>query len=350
MELHLSRPGVVVPARVDPDGKTGPTRGQIRGPSWTRVAPGLYRPDGVADTVDQRIVEAVAALPDGGAATGWAALHWLGARWFDGMDGDGAPLPVPVAVGDQHVRRRRSGVVVSEDWLLPGDVTVVDGLPITIPVRSVTYAARVANGEIEALRAIEMAAYDDLVSLAELRDYTARLISRPGKIRLQRALDVAEENAWSPMEVVMRRFWQERRARPLMCNAPVFDLTGRHLFTPDLLDVRAGVAGEYDGSVHEEGRRRSRDLEREEVARRLGIEVVVMMAGRGEQQRFERRLDSAYERQRARHGDAPRRWTVQQPPGWVDTSTVDQRRALSPADRERWLAHRRTGQNGREIA
>ncbi|HWJ65558.1 MAG TPA: hypothetical protein VNT31_02680 [Nocardioides sp.] len=348
MDLHITRPGIVTPQRVDPCGLTGPTRGQSRGPGWSRVAPALYRPAGTADTVAQRIVDAVAGLPDGSAATGWAALGWIVDRWFDGLAADGSALPVPVAVGDRHVRRNPARITVSEDWLFPGDVVVVDGLPITIPVRSVTYEARVAVGEIDALRAIEMAAYDDLTSIAELRAYAATLVGRPGKVQLDAALDLASENSWSPMEVVMRRFWQQHRDRPLLCNQPVFDLEGNHVFTPDLLDVEAGVAGEYNGEVHDTGARRSRDLTREELTRRLGIEVVSMMGGRGERRRFLHRLDGTYER--AARSTGPRPWTIEQPPWWVDTSTVARRRALSPAERERWLGRRRTGGNGREIA
>ncbi|MBM7519870.1 hypothetical protein [Nocardioides nitrophenolicus] len=346
MELHLTRPDLVVPVRADPSGRTGPTRGQVRGRHWTKVAPALYRPAGGATTVAQRIVDAVAGLPEGGAATGWAALHWLGARWFDGRDPEGRPLPVPVAVGDRHALRARAGIVVSEDWLYEDDVVLVDGLPITTPVRSVCYLARVARDEIGALRAIEMAAYDDLVSVAELKVYAASLVGRPGKRRLEAALEVADENTWSPMEVVMRRFWQRQRGRPLICNPPVFDAWGNHLFTPDVLDVAAGIAGEYDGRVHGAGPRRSRDLDREELARRLGIEVVTMMAGPGEEQRFLRRLDGAYDR--ARHRPRLRSWTLDQPWWWVDTSTVARRRALGPAERARWLG-RRTGQNGRDF-
>lgn len=49
----------------------------------------------------------------------------------------------------------------------------------------------------------------------------------------------------------MRLCWcrEVTRAR-LRCNPPVFDLEGRHLLTPDLLDVDHGVSGEYDGAVH----------------------------------------------------------------------------------------------------
>ncbi|WGY00248.1 MULTISPECIES: hypothetical protein [unclassified Nocardioides] len=340
MGLDITRSGLVVPVRIDPSGRAGPTPGQVRGRRWRTAGPYHFVPADVALTTQQRILEAVACLPPGSAATGWAALSWLEARWFDGVAADGSALPVPVALGDRRVARKRPGVTLSEDWLFADDVVVIDGLPVTIPLRSVTFEARTASDDIAAVRAIDMAAYDDLVDLASLHAYTARLISRRGKRRLERALAVADENAWSPMEVVMRRIWHQHRSGILLCNAPIFDLQGRHLFTPDLLDPVAGVAGDYDGVDHLEGGRHSRDLMREELTRRAGIEVVTMMAGRGEAARFRYRLDGALAR--AAGPTVPRTWTLAQPDWWVDTSTVARRRALTPAQREIWLRHRRT--------
>ena len=51
-----------------------------------------------ADDPDQRIYEASMLLPEYGGVTGWAALHWAGARYFDGVDPTGKPRPVPLAV------------------------------------------------------------------------------------------------------------------------------------------------------------------------------------------------------------------------------------------------------------
>ncbi|WP_436698619.1 hypothetical protein [Nocardioides sp. BYT-33-1] len=340
MGLDITRPEVVVPVRIDPAGRRGPTPGEARGRRWRGAGPGGYVPADAPRTTEQRIVEAVACLPPGSAATGWAALHWMGARWFGGFAADGAELPVPVALGDRRAARPRPGVILSEDWLFADDVIAVDGLPVTVPLRAVTYAARTAPDDIAAVRAIDMTAYDDLVDLASLRAYAARLVGRRGKRRLDRALAVADENAWSPIEVVMRRIWQLHRCATLLCNPPIFDRQGRHLFTPDLFDPVAGLAGDYDGDVHDEGTRRSRDLMREELTRRAGIEVVTMMAGRGEAARFRYRLDGALARAGDRRG--PRLWTLTQPSWWVDTSTVARRRALTPEQRAIWLRHRRT--------
>lgn len=338
---HLTRPGIVVPVRVDPTGRLGPTRAQARGRRWRQVAPWYHVPaETDSERTDQRIVEAIAPLPPGSAATGWAALHWLGARWFDGTDADGRHLDVQAALGHQHTARYRPGVDLTEDWLFDDDVIWVDGLPITVPLRSVSYLARWAPTDLVATRHVDMAAYDDLVTLDRLAAYGVRLGSRPGIRRLRRAIAAADENAWSPMEVSARFTWHGAfPGRSLSCNRPVFDLAGNHLFTPDLLDVEAGVAGEYNGTDHGDDERRRQDLVRDDVARRHGIEVVTTMAGPRERERFLHRLRGAYGRAGTQTG--PRTWTIEQPDGWVDTSTVASRLALTPYQRDRWLRYRR---------
>jgi hypothetical protein len=55
---------------------------------------------------------------------------------------------------------------------------------------------------------------------------------------------------------------------------------------------------------------------------------------------FLTRLEAAYDRARYA-AELGRDWTIQPPRWWVDTSTVDARRNLSPELRERLLQHRR---------
>ncbi len=103
---------LVQPSRLDPDGATGPTRGQARGGRWRRVGPGLYVPSAVDDDrPEQRIVEAAARLPPEGAVTGWAAGRLLGAGYLDGQLPDGSTrLPVPLAIGPRARLRPAPGV------------------------------------------------------------------------------------------------------------------------------------------------------------------------------------------------------------------------------------------------
>ena len=343
MPYAVTRSGIVVPSRIDPAGRTGPTPAQARGPRWRSPAHGWHLPADVdGGQLDQRIVEAVVGTStESAAATGWAALAWLGARWFTGVGAGGRSLDVPVAIGDRAVARRRPGVMVSQDWLFPGDVVVVDGLPITVPDRSVSWQARRARSLASAVCVIDMAAYSDLIDLETFADHVARLPARPGVRLLRRAVGLADENAWSPMEPPMRVLWEleGRHPKPLS-NVPIFNLRGTHLFTPDLFDPIAGVAGEYNGAGHDGDAPRARDLDREELARRVGIETVSMVPKDiGQSGRFLRRLNGAYQRAAERR-DEPRLWTLEQPGWWVDTSTVGARRGLTDEERVRWLRHR----------
>jgi len=336
----VTRDGVVIPVPLDRAGITGPTPWQARGPEWRRSAHGLYTPAYVdGDAPEQRIVEAAALLPDLKAAvTGWASLHWQGGRWFSGLAMDGAtPLPVPLAVDGRHRLRTRPGVRVFEDWLEESDIVRVDGLPVTRPVRAVTTEVRRARTLIQAVTVIDMAAFSDLVSLEELMaDAGPHLVARPWARKVMTALAEADENVWSPREVEMRLLWQESVGVRPLCNIPIFDEQGRHLFTPDLFDPESGVGGEYDGVLHLEDGRRGRDVVREEMVRDLGLELVTMVsADSANRDAFRARVKSTYRRARSRPTSSG--WTLEQPAWWVDTSTVDRRRTLSDSQRARLL-------------
>lgn len=334
----LERPGLTLPVRMDPAGKTGPTSNQARGPRWRRSSQGLFVPTEVdASVVEQRIVEAAAVLPVGGGVTGWAALRWMGGFWFDGARGDGTPLPVDLASGPGKVRHQ-DGIRISEEFVRTGEVTGVDGMPVTSAVRSVCFLMRHARDLRAAVVALDLAAYNDLVSIDEAARYAATLGTWTGIPQCRRALDLGDENAWSPPEILGRLIWvlDAGLSRPL-CNRPVFDLDGRHIGTPDLLDVEAGLVGEYDGRLHLAGAQRRRDRDRDTRYRQVGLEVVTLMAGdvavpgQAAELIVEARSRSLFE------AESRRRWTVEPPPWWTPTFTVQQRRALDPDAREQLL-------------
>jgi hypothetical protein len=270
--------------------------------------------------------------------TGWSALCWLGARWFGGLAANGrTSLDVPIALGaQQRGARRRAGVELTQDWLFADDVDVVDGLLITSPLRSVAFEARRAASLTGAVRVIDMAANNDLIDLAALSDYSERLVARPGVVRLRQAIDLADENVWSPQEVGLRLVWIDETGRRPATNRPVFDLAGNHLFTADVIDEERGVLGEYDGAIHLDPQPRRRDLNRDALYRDLDLECVTMMsADRRDTNDFARRLHAAYRRSGSR--SRSRRWTTERPDWWVDTSTVVARRTLDADQRSIWL-------------
>jgi hypothetical protein len=341
--FHPNRPHLVAPVRVDATGERGPTRAQARGPDWRRSGHGWYVPVGTdRNLVAQRIVEAAAVLRGYGGVTGWAALNWLGDHWFDGLAHDGvSQLPVPVTTGMFHVREQ-PGIAISEERCRPEDLISVDGLRLTTAVRSVCFEMRYARTERLAVCALDMAAFSDLVSIAELAAYATEHPGWTGIPQCRRAIPYADENCWSLRESLMRQIWERDAGLPRpLTNRPVFDRSGRHIGTPDLLDPVAGVAGDYDGALHLAGRQRARDVRREHRFRSAGLEYVVMLgADFADVASFVTRLRSSYARARFEPEPA-RAWTIEPPRWWIPTLTVDQRRRLDPQTRERLLRHRR---------
>jgi hypothetical protein len=223
----------------------------------------------------------------------------------------------------------------------PRDVERIDGLPVTVAARATCFEMRYARGLRDAVRVLDMAAYDDLVSVEEAWAYAVPYLQGwTGVPQCREAILLADENTWSPMETDLRLLWVlDLGLPPPLCNRPVFDLEGRFIGTPDLLDVDAGVAAEYDGSLHLEGRRRACDLRREAAFRAVGLEYVTMVAAdRRDPSYFLRRTLEARARQMRLAPE--RRWTTELPPWWVPTHSVELRRRLSSTDRSRLLGRR----------
>lgn len=337
--FHERRPGVVAPVRADPTGRRGPTRGEARGPRWRTTGCGLVVPADVVPTPGQRAVEAAAVLKDGEAVTGWAALSWQGGTWFDGtLDG---VRHRPVTVVARRNVRARPGFRVSQEFLHPDEIEVVDGLAVTRAVRSVTFEMRYAAGLGEAVEAIDMACYSDLVSIAEVAAHLRQLGPVTGIQQARDALHEAEENSWSPRETRMRGVWTRRAGLPRpRCNVPVFSLDGRHIGTPGLVDATTGVVGLYHGDSHLSLVGAATDFKKDAAYRDAGLEPVSMLATDwNDLDDFTRRLVAAVRRARAQRG--ARGWTIEPPEWWTPTETVAQRRALTARQRERYLRYRR---------
>ncbi len=290
---------------------------------------------------EQRIVEAAAVLPAYGGVTGWASLRWMGVTWFDGLVPDGTLRPVSLATAGDDIRSQ-PGIHISAERLDPSELVLFDGLRVTTAVRSVCFEMRYAGSLRAAVVWADMAMDADLVSRRELETFVAAQSGWTGVPQCREALRLTSENSWSPRETShLRLVWiLDARLPPPLCNVPVFDLGGRHIGTPDILDEEAGVAGEYDGSLHLQGAQRARDIRREEAFRSVGLEYFTVVAADA------RDLDNVVRRMRATRGrarfEAPsiRRWTTDQPLWWTPTETVEQRRALTATQRERWLRHR----------
>jgi hypothetical protein len=334
-EERVLRAGLVLPVRRDKTGQSGPTKKEAEGGRWRRTSHGFFVPSEVShDDVNQRIVEASVVVPNGCGITGWAGLRWLGGRWFTGTTAEGDHLPVMIAIGTHDIRPQPDfGIAVTGEGLAARMVMALDGVPITRAVWSVSFEMRYARTWRQAVVSLDMAAYNDLVSIDEQTEFVSHQNGWTGVPQARKALPFAEENSWSPMETLMRLVWVvDADLPPPLCNSPIFDLHGRHLGTPDLLDLDTGLMGEYDGPGHLLRGQRARDVPRAELLRSHDLESVIMLADDFNDldaytERLRRARRSALRRQPAR-----RTWTIEPPWWWTPTLTETQR--------ERFLKYR----------
>ncbi|WP_109506162.1 hypothetical protein [Nocardioides speluncae] len=311
--------GLVRPVPVDPDGLVGPTRGQAQRGRFRATSRGLYVPAEVdGDVVEQRILEQSARLRRYGAVTGWAALRWRGANFFDGMtDGGRTVRPVPLVVGLAKLRGDPL-IALSQEQLAPSEREFIDGVWCTTVQRAVFDEMRAAPSLREAVVVLDMAAAARLISTSLMAEYVAKRSAWTGVPRVREALLLASDDSRSPQESRMRLVWVvDARLPTPLCNQPVFDLRGNLLGIPDLLDPVAGLVGEYDGADHKEGERHRRDVAREDVFRNHGLEYFEIVGGDlRDRDRSAARMRNARARAKFLPSES-RAWTLEPPP-WYD--------------------------------
>lgn len=308
---------LVRPVPIDPQGVSGPTAGQAKGPRWRRSSPRFYVPAGADRSfVEQRILEESQALPPGGLVTGWAALRLAGGGYFDGLDTtDLSELPVPLLIPPGRKIRARAGIVVIRREIEVEDTTTLHGIPCARAERAVCDEVRRVDQLRSAVRVVDMAYAASLTTPRRLGEYVRRRDGRHG-VRLVRAAHaLSDPRSRSPQEVDLRLVWQLDAGlpRPRM-NWPVADDAGRYLGKPDLLCEELAVFGEYDGAEHRSRSRHRVDVRRHDDFRRVGLEGFVVV---GEDLRdvalVVDRMRAAV--RRAGQSLVPRTWRVRSDPG-----------------------------------
>jgi hypothetical protein len=268
--------GLVLPVRRLGPGRSGPTPGAVRGSAWVQVAQGWHVPAGTPRTPEQRTFEVGSRLPTDGLVTGWAALRLAGASYFEGLAGDRrTPLPVPVLL--PHHARLRGPEVRVERTRLPLPAAVWRwGVPCVPGELALLHEVRRAATARLAGVMVDMALAAGVVDLARLREAARAQRRLPAGAAY--ALDRACGECRSPRESDMLQVWESVAGfpRPLM-NREVRDLSGRLLAVVDLLDVEAGVCGEFNGAAHRSAARQSRDEKRHAALRGVGLETFAVV-------------------------------------------------------------------------
>lgn len=240
----------------------------------------MYVPSEVDEgVVEQRIVEQASRIRGYGAVTGWSALRWHGASFFDGTTAGGRErLPVPLVV---HSKLRPGpGSVHTQEQLSVSEWSWVGGLPVTTVQRALLDEVRRVEGVREKANVISMAAAARLISVRLFAEYVAHRGPWTGIQGARDAVGLAVDDCRSPQEFRMLMVWLLDAGLPEpLLNREVFDLDGRLIGIPDLLDVEAGLVGEYQGADHKDGGRHRDDVEREERFRNAGLEFFEVVGG-----------------------------------------------------------------------
>lgn len=307
-------------------GRRGVPRGTLVGPRFERTTYGYYRRTGALPTTAQRIMDVVAGLPDGAWVAGWAAAYVRGVDTFDGLDDRTmTELPVPVLLPPGQRRRATDGIAYRQSTLIPRG-EVIEGVPVTLALRTALDLALLAPDLTEAVVALDAILAARILTDDRLRHAGANLPPRRGVRQARAAIRLTRIGVRSPWESRLRMFADQQAGLvDLEVNTPVFDRDGRLLGIPDLLDVGAGLAMEYDGATwrseraagHRDRAQHREDNEREERLERAGL--VVVRVEKDDLTRYRRQLA---ERIRAARQDglsrnrARDRWTIEQPEGW----------------------------------
>lgn len=254
----------------------GVTRGELSGPRWRAPYRGVHTPQ-VAVPTDprQRIHDAAELLPPGGAVGGWAAAHLLGATDLDGRGRTGRDLePVRLVIPPALHLAGRERVGYWRSVLEPDDVREVDGIPVTTPLRTAFDLARSQPLE-DAVVALDVMARQLGVAPGAVETFLRSHHRFRGVPLGLRAASLAEPRSRSCGESRLRVVWMvdARLPRPLS-NPIVVDDSGSFVAMPDLLDLDAGMAAEYDGSGHRDLGAHTHDNAREEDMEGVGLVVV----------------------------------------------------------------------------
>lgn len=294
---------------------SGVSRRTLAGPSWRQVAHGWHVPSVTARTPAQRVVEAAAVVPRA-SVSGWAAGYVLGADVLDGRDAlTGRTQDVRIVLPATASRVAVPGVRCVRTDLDEQDVVLRHGLRLTAPGRTALDLAREAVDLVEAVVVL-----DSLLAARVLHPRHLALLESCGPLsgaaQARQAAAAARPGVRSPWETRLRLFvTRELRLPEPAVNLPVFGRDGTFLGAPDLLDVEAGLALEFDGAGHRERERHRADNVREEGFERHGLVVVRADSLDLTQHRAELGRRVLAGRRDGLRNRTPPRWTTD-PPSW----------------------------------
>ena len=208
---------------------------QLRGPSWKRVARGIYVWTGLSENPLTKLEGLAHRLPRACAFSGLTAARVYGLEL--GLDQSvemTAPLGVPLRPTSDWKARQ---------MLRPGDTMLHLGLPVTSPTRTFFDLARTLRPG-DSVAALDWALHHRWVRLSGLESYLDERPRWPGICRARRALALADGRSESLMESRLRVILIDGGLPPPDVQVWVGDRRIDMAYP----DVKLGI--EYDGEAH----------------------------------------------------------------------------------------------------
>ena len=218
---------------------------------------------------------------------GWAAA-WLhlaaGARplgvvrpelaaFFTGLAADGSLKPLLLCAPPEARIAARAGVRVFRSAVPESERSERAGFPVTSPTRTAFDLARLCGWE-DAVASLDLMRAGLGLDLDALQQLNRDRSGWRGVIQGRRAIQASEPGVESPQETRLRLAWAAIGLPRPQCNVGVGTRGGDFVARVDLMDVCAGVVGEYDGAGHASAAARRSDSVRQERLEDLGLVVL----------------------------------------------------------------------------
>lgn len=181
-------------------------------------------------------------LNGGGVLSGYSAAELLGSGCVPGDPS----VEVTVPGGDF---RERPGLAVHRDLLADDEVTAVDGVTVTTPLRTAWDLARWLP-TVEAVVAVDALARVGGFEPRALLRIQQRYPRARWRRRVPGVIDLSDPRAESPMETRSRLVLVLRGLPPPELQYEVYDSDGQFVARLDMAYPRLRLAVEYDGRGH----------------------------------------------------------------------------------------------------
>lgn len=260
-----------------------------------RVLHGVYVDAVMPDSLPLRAHALALAVPEAAVITDTTAA------WLYGIDIRAAnahldPPQVSFSRLPERTRVRRPDVVGGRRTLDDTDITAIDSLLVTTPLRTACDLGRLLPRD-RAIGALDALLRLGKFSREELRTEADRFRGYRWVRQLRELIPLADARAESPRESILRLRWLEVRLPEPELQIPIVNAIGTEQYRIDLGCRRVKYAAEYDGAEWHSSRKQvEHDLARRRIIQNDGwiIDVFRRDDIYGRQARVRARLRAGY--------------------------------------------------------